>query len=164
MKFTLPRLAENKTEFSQIWAAKIMPNLVTVKLYLQIKVIPLSMSYAEHKSLCQLLSFKRKKRNPLNFTCLNSHCIEHIWPMAKQILNSIISETTKSYLVGNGSWSPISMLDLRPNKQTNKQTWKKSTKWSPIQHWILNWRRRRKKLVKLKWKSKNKKCRKLLID
>ena len=42
--------------------------------------------------------------------------------MAKQILNSIISETTKSYLVGNGSWSPISMLDLRPNKQTSKQT------------------------------------------
>jgi len=35
--------------------------MFTVKLYLQIKVIPLSMSYAEHKSLCQLLSFKRKK-------------------------------------------------------------------------------------------------------
>lgn len=58
MKFTLPRLAEKETEFSQIWAAKILPNLFTVKkLYLQIKVIPLSMSYAEHKSLCQLLSF-----------------------------------------------------------------------------------------------------------
>ena len=57
MKISLPRLAEKETEFSQIWAAKIMPNLFTVKLYLQIKVIPLSMSYAEHKSLCQLLSF-----------------------------------------------------------------------------------------------------------
>ena len=57
MKISLPRLAEKETEFSQIWAAKIMPNLFTVKLYLQIKLIPLSMSYAEHKSLCQLLSF-----------------------------------------------------------------------------------------------------------
>ena len=114
-----------------------MPNLVTVKLYLQIKVIPLSMSYAEHKSLCQLLSFKRKKRNPLNFTCLNSHCIEHIWPMAKQILNSIISETTKSYLVGNGSWSPISMLDLRPNKQTSKPGRKVPNEVpSSIEYWI----------------------------
>jgi len=36
---------------------------------------------------------------------------------AKQILNSIISEMTKLYLVGNGSWSPNSM---RPNKQTSK--------------------------------------------
>lgn len=82
--------------------------------------------------------FKRKKRNPLNFTCLNSHCIEHIWPMtAKQILNSIISEMTKLYLVGNGSWSPNSMLDLRPNKQTSKPGSKVPNEVpSSIEYWI----------------------------
>jgi len=58
--------------------------------------------------------------------------------MPKQILNSIISETTKSYLVGNGSWSPISMLDLRPNKQTSKPGRRKVPNEVPssIEYWI----------------------------
>lgn len=62
MKFTLPRLAEKETEISQIWAAKIMPNLFTVKLYLQIKVIPLSMSLMLNtKVSVNSCLFKKKK-------------------------------------------------------------------------------------------------------
>ena len=65
-----------------------MPNLFTVKLYLQIKVIPLSMSLMLNtKVSVNSCLFKRKKRNPLNFTCLNSHCIEHIWPMLSWAIN-----------------------------------------------------------------------------
>jgi len=44
IKIFPPPTCWERNWISQIWAAKIMPNLVTVKLYLQIKVIPLSMS------------------------------------------------------------------------------------------------------------------------
>jgi len=42
------------------------------------------------------------------------------------------------YLVGNGSWSQISMLDLRPNKQTSKPGRRKVPNEVPssIEYWI----------------------------
>ena len=60
------------------------------------------------------------------------------------------------YLVGNGSWSPISMLDLRPNKQASKQTNKQANleeeKYQMKSHPALNIElKKKKKLVKLKW-------------
>lgn len=80
--------------------------------------------------------------------------------MPKQILNSIISETTKSYLVGNGSWSPISMLDLRPNKQTSKPGRKVPNEVpSSIEYWIEEEEKTRQIEMEVE-----KKCRKLLID
>jgi len=60
------------------------------------------------------------------------------------------------------------MLDLRPNKQASKQTNKQANleeeKYQMKSHPALNIElKKKKKLIKLKWKSK-KKCRKLLID
>jgi hypothetical protein len=56
------------------------------------------------------------------------------------------------YLVGNGSWSPISMLDLHPNKQTNKQANLEEEKYQMKSHPALNieLKKKKKKLVKLK--------------
>jgi len=83
--------------------------------------------------------------------------------MPKQILNSIISETTKSYLVGNGSWSPISMLDLRPNKQTSKPGRKVPNEVpSSIEYWIEE-EEEKTRQIEMEVERK-KKCRKLLID
>lgn len=81
--------------------------------------------------------FKRKKRNPLNFTCLNSHCIEHIWPMtAKQILNSIISEMTK--IIFGRKRKLVAKFDVGPaSKQTSKPGSKVTNEVpSSIEYWI----------------------------
>lgn len=60
-------------------------------------------------------------------------------------------------MVGNGSWSPISMLDLRSNK-TNKEA-NLEEKYQMKSHPALNIelkKKKKKKLVKLNWKSKKK--------
>jgi len=83
--------------------------------------------------------------------------------MPMQILNSIISETTK-FILGR-KWKLVANFNVGPaSKQTNKQTWKKK-KYQMKSHPALNieLKKKKKKLVKLK-KEVEKKCRKLLID
>lgn len=46
--------------------------------------------------------------------------ITYLNPCLSKSWTQLFLKLKKSYLVGNGSWSPISMLDLRPNKQTSK--------------------------------------------
>lgn len=62
MKFTLPRLAEKRNWVSQIWAAKIMPNLVTVKSILtnQSNTLVYVLCWTQ-KSLSTLVFLKGKK-------------------------------------------------------------------------------------------------------
>lgn len=62
MKFTLPRLAEKRNWISQIWAAKIMPNLVTVKSILtnQSNTLVYVLCWTQ-KSLSTLVFLKGKK-------------------------------------------------------------------------------------------------------
>jgi len=83
--------------------------------------------------------------------------------MPKQILNSIISETTKIIL--GRKRKLVANFDVGPaSKQTNKQANLEEEKYQMKSHPALNIElKKKKKLVKLKWKSK-KKCRKLLID
>jgi len=68
--------------------------------------------------------------------------------MPKQILNSIISETTKIIVGRKRNWSPISMLDLRPNKQANLEEEKYQMKSHPALN--IELKKKKKKLVKLK--------------
>lgn len=128
---------------SQIWAAKIMPNLVTVKSILtnQSNTLVYVLCWTQ-KSLSTLVFLKGKK--------------ETRWILLVWIL--IVSNIYDPWLLSK-SWTQlflkwpnlfgrkrklVAKFDVGPaSKQTNKQTWKKSTKWSPIQHWILNWRRRK---------------------
>jgi len=123
-----------------------MPNLVTVKLYLQIKVIPLSMSLMLNTkaSVNSCLVFLKGKK-------------ETRWILLVWIL--IVSNIYDPCLCKSWTqWSPISMLDLRFVKRKRKQTSKPGRKVpneipSSIEFWIEEGR---KKLVKLKWKSKKK--------
>jgi len=72
--------------------------------------------------------------------------------MPKQILNSIISETTKIIL--GRKRKLVANFDVGPaSKQTNKQANLEEEKYQMKSHPALNIELKKKKLVKLKWKS-----------
>lgn len=130
-----------------------MPNLVTVKLYLQIKVIPLSMSLMLNTkaSVNSCLVFLKGKK-------------ETRWILLVWIL--IVSNIYDPCLCQSWTqWSPISMLDLRFVKRKRKQTSKPGRKVpnevpSSIEFWIEEGRKNSSN-----WNgSRKKNCRKLLID
>ena len=77
--------------------------------------------------------------------------------MPKQILNSIISETTKITL--GRKRKLVANFDVGPaSKKTNKLANLEEEKYQMKSHPALNIElKKKKKLVKLKWKSKEKK-------
>lgn len=102
-----------------------MPNLVTVKkLYLQIKVIPLSMSLMLNTkvSVNSCLVFLKGKKETRWILLVWILIVSNIYDPCQlsKSWTQLFLKRPKLYLVGNGSWSPISMLDLRSNK-TNKE-------------------------------------------
>ena len=99
--------------------------------------------------------------------------ITYLNPCLSKSWTQLFLKRPKSYLVGNGSWSPISMLDLRPNKQTSKPGRRKVPNEVPssIEYWIEEEEKKIRQIeMEVEEKTRQiekeveKKCRKLLID
>lgn len=133
-----------------------MPNLVTVKSILtnQSNTLVYVLCWTQ-KSLSTLVFLKGKKETRwiLLVWILIVSNIYDPWLLSKS-WTQLFLKWPKLYLVGNGSWSPNSMLDLRPNKQTSKPGSKVPNEVpSSIEYWIeeeeeknsSNWNGSRKK-------------------